>query len=37
MPIHSDLTTDLLLVDIDARVATVTLHRPGQRNALSRA
>jgi len=30
-------TIDLVLVEIDARVATMTLNRPGQRNALSRA
>ncbi len=28
---------DLVLVEIDERVAVMTLNRPGQRNALSRA
>jgi enoyl-CoA hydratase len=30
-------TTDLVLVEVDERVATMTLNRPDQRNALSRA
>lgn len=33
----TELTTAVLLVEVADRVATVTLHRPGQRNALSRA
>src|ERR687893_294741 len=33
----TDTDEDVLLVDVDDRVATVTLNRPQARNALSRA